>query len=415
MISSRKARLQQRSEAGDKGSQAALKLLLEPNRFLSTVQIGITLIGILSGAFGGATLSQGVAEFIRTIPSLARYADALSLFLVVLFITYLSLVVGELVPKRLALNDPERISALVARPMNLLSKLAAPVVVLLTVSTELLLRLLGVRPSDEPPVTEEEVQFMMQEGTQAGIFEAAEQNIVNNLFRTGHRRVSTFMTYRSDVVWLDMDDDQQAIIAKIVESEYPYYPVYKDEADNVTGMIAVRDILPHLIQGHTPDLASFLFDPLFVPENTSALATMELFQQTGKRVALIINEHGDIEGLVTSGDVIEAIVGEFNDQDALEEEAAVQRADGSWLLDGLMNIHDLEETLERRVAPEGEQSRYQTLGGFVMMRVERIPKAADSFEWRGLSFEIMDMDGRRVDKVLVKVLDPETEITMDED
>ncbi len=411
LISSRKARLQQRAEEGDRGAKTALKVLQDPNRFLSTIQIGITLIGILSGAFGGATLSQGVAQALRTIPALAASADALAIFLVVLFITYLSLVVGELVPKRLALNNAERIASLVARPMNILSRLTAPVIALLIFSTELLLRILGVRPSQEPPVTEEEVQFMMEEGTQAGIFEKAELSIIANLFRIGDRRVSTLMTYRSDVVWLDIDDDHLVNFDKIVTSEHLYYPVYKDEPGNALGMIAIRDILPQLIQGGTPDLHSVLFEPLYVPENTSALGTLELLRETSKQVALIINEHGDIEGLVTANDLVEAILGEFPDIDEREEDEAVQRADGSWLLDGLMNIEDLEDKLQRDVSPDDEESSYQTLGGFIMMRIGRIPTTADRFEWRGLSFEIMDMDGRRVDKVLVTVLDPEAEFT----
>lgn len=410
MISSRRARLQQRADDGDAGARAAIELAKNPNRFLSTIQIGITLIGIFSGAFGEAALAQSVAAYFSTIPFLAPSADVLGTVVVVLLITYLSLVVGELVPKRLALNNAEGIAAAVARPMRLLSRLAAPVVALLSISTDLLLRLLGARPSEEPPVTEEEVEFMIEEGTQAGIFEEAEQDIVSNLFRAGDLYVSAVMTIRSDIVWLDVLDSWPENLARISQSRHTHYPVYKGEERHLRGILAVRDIFPQIIKGETPDLRAALTQPLFIPERTSTLAALELLRASGKMVALVINEHSDIEGLVTLANLVEAILGEFPSFTGAAREAdAVRRTDGSWLLDGLMQLEEVEDTMGRDIFPEEERGSYQTLGGFAMARIGRIPRTADHFEWQGLHFEVMDMDGRRVDKLLVRALDPESE------
>ncbi len=410
LISSRKARLQQRAEAGDHGARAALELAENPNRFLSTIQIGITLIGIFSGAFGEAALSRGVADALRTIPFLAASADVLGTIVVVLVITYLSLVVGELVPKRLALGNPERIASAVAPPMRLLSRLAAPIVALLSFSTEVVLRLLGSRTSDEPPVTEEEVEFMIEEGTQAGVFEEAEQEIVSNLFRAGDLRVSAVMTIRSEVIWLDARNPWPENLSIISETRHAYYPVYEEEERSLLGILSTRTVLPQILKSEHLDLPNEITPPLFVPESVSALKALELLRQSRQVVALVINEHSDIEGLITLANLVEAILGEFPSvRGHVDEEDAVQRTDGSWLLDGLMQLDAVEDTLHRVIFPEEEHGSYQTLGGFAMRRIGRIPTAADHFEWQGLYFEIMDMDGRRVDKVLVRTLDPESE------
>lgn len=405
LISSRRARLQQRADRGDTGAKAALELIADPTRFLSTVQIGITLISILSGAFGGAALAGGLSDFLDTIPPLAPYSDALSLTLVVLFISYLSLVLGELVPKRLALNNAEGITALMARPMRLLSRIAAPIVFLLSTSTEVILRLLGMKPSQEPLVTDEEVEFMLEEGAQAGIFEEAEQDIVNNLFRVSDRRVSSVMTYRSDVIWIDIADSPEEIRENIATNQFMYYPVFEGEPSNLIGVLSVRDVLLALLREEQPTLRDLLLSPLYVPESTPVLRALETFRSSGIQVAIIINEHGDVEGLMTVNDIVESIVGEFPKANVTTqpEPEAVQREDGSWLLDGLMHVDDLAELFGDDIFPETEHSQYGTLSGFVMFRMGRIPSIADHFEWQGVYFEIVDMDGRRVDRVMVRV------------
>jgi putative hemolysin len=403
MISARKTRLQQRAEAGDAGARAALKLAESPNRFLSTVQIGITLIGILSGAFGGSTLAQNLAPIFEQIPVLAPYSEALSVVVIVLFITYLSLVIGELVPKRLALNNPEGIAAAVARPMSFLSKITSPIVSFLGISSDLVLRLLGVKLSDEPPITEEEVKIILEQGEEAGVFEEAEREIMTNVFRLGDWRVHSVMTPRTDIVWLDLDDSPEANRKKITESRHIAYPVFKKDRQHLMGIVSVKDLWAQDIQ--TMNLQAALTQPLFIPANTPSLKALELFRQSGTHMGIVIDEHGDPEGIVTLTDLIEAIIGDIASEHS--ESQAVQREDGSWLLDGLMNIHEAEEILEMDIFPDNERSNYQTVGGFVMMRVGRIPLTGDHFEWNELRFEVMDMDGRRVDKVMVKLTEPE--------
>ncbi len=398
MISARKTRLQQRAEAGDAGARAALKLAESPNRFLSTVQIGITLIGILSGALGGSTLAQNLAPVFEQIPVLVPYSEALSVAVIVLFITYLSLVIGELVPKRLALNNAEGIAAAVARPMSFLSRITSPIVSFLGFSSDLVLRLLGVKILDEPPITEEEVKIILEQGEEAGVFEEAEREIMSNVFRLGDWRVHSIMTPRTDIVWLDLDDSSEANRKKITESRHTAYPVFKKDRQHLMGIVSVKDLWGQDVQ--TMNLQAALTQPLFIPSNTPSLKALELFRQSGTHMGIVIDEQGDPEGIVTLTDLIEAIIGDIASEHS--ESQAVQREDGSWLLDGLMNIHEAEEILEMDIFPEDERSDYQTVGGFVMMRVGRIPSAGDHFEWHELRFEVMDMDGRRVDKVLVK-------------
>lgn len=404
MISARKTLLQQRAEAGDAGASAALQLVESPSRFLSTVQIGITLIGILSGAFGGSTLAQNLAPVFERIPLLAPYSQVLSVAIIVLFITYLSLVIGELVPKRLALNNAERIAAAVARPMSLLSRITAPVVSLLGFSSDLVLRLLGVKLSDEPPITEEEVKIILEQGEEAGVFEETEREIMTNVFRLGDWRVHSIMTPRTDIVWLDLDDSPEINRKKIAESHHTSYPVFQKDRQHLMGIVSIKNLWTQEAVGQTMDLQGALTQPLFIPANTPALNALELFRQSGMYVGIVIDEHGDLEGLVTMTDLIEAIIGDIATEHG--ESQAVQREDGSWLLDGLMNIHKVEEILEMDIFPDDERSDYQTVGGFVMMRVGRIPSTGDHFEWNELRFEVIDMDGRRVDKVLITLTEP---------
>jgi putative hemolysin len=401
VVSARKVRLQQLANQGDVKARAALKLAESPNNFLSTVQVGISLIGILAGAFGGATLAQRLAVYVKLIPFLAPYSEQVSFGVVVLIITYLSLIIGELVPKRLALNHPERIAAFVAIPMRAVSALASPVVHLLSASTELVLRMLGIRPSEEPQVTEEEIRILIEQGTEAGTFEEAEQDMVERVFRLGDRPVSSFMTPRPDIIWLDLEDPAEENRQKMSENGYSRYPVCQGGLDNVLGIIPVTDLLARSFRNESLDLTVGLRQPVFVPESTRGLKVLELFKQTITHMALVVDEYGVIQGLVTLNDIMSEIVGDVPAGPGEDEPQAVQREDGSWLLDGMLPVDEFFELFDMEEWESEERGSYQTLGGFVITHLGRIPAAADHFEWQGMRVEVMDMDGNRVDKVLV--------------
>jgi len=405
LISAREARLKERAEAGSGGAEAALELAGSPNRFLSTVQIGISLVAVLSGAFGGAALAGPLADLLRNVPALAPYANGLAFGAVVLGITYLSLILGELVPKRLALNAPEAVASRVSRPMRLLSVLASPAVWFLGLSTEAVLRLLpGGRRSEEPPVTEGEVEILLEAGAQAGVFEEAERDMVGNIFRLGDRRVREIMTPRPRVVWLDADDTPEEHWAQVVASRHSHFPVAKGDLDDLLGLASIKDALARArFDGSSPpDLTASLIPPPIVSEGAPALELLETFKKSGLRVAIVVDERGGIEGLVTLADVLEAIVGELPDADEPSEGPAfVRREDGSWLVDGLLLADVLKERLGLKELPHEDEGDYQTVGGLMVTQLERIPETGDSFDWQGFRFEVVDMDARRVDKVLV--------------
>ncbi|MBC1242100.1 hemolysin family protein [Nostoc sp. 2RC] len=401
IVSARKVRLQQLANQGDAKARVALKLAESPNNFLSTIQVGISLIGILTGAFGGATIANRLAVYVRLVPFLAPYSEPLSFGIVVLIITYLSLIIGELVPKRLALNNPEGIAAFVAIPMRALSAIASPMVHLLSASTDMVLRVLGVTQSTEPQVTEEEIKILIEQGTEAGTFEEAEQDMVERVFRLGDRPVSYLMTPRPDIVWLDLDDSAEENRQKMVESAYSRYPVCQGGLDNVLGVIPVTDLLARSFRGEQLDLTVGLRQPVFVPESTRGLKVLELFKQTVTHMALVVDEYGVIQGLVTLNDIMSEIVGDVPSTDGQDQPQAVQREDGSWLLDGMLPVEEFLELFAMEEWESEERGSYQTLGGFVITHLGRIPAAADHFEWEGMRIEVMDMDGNRVDKVLV--------------
>ncbi len=398
MISARPARLQALVDEGNAGAEAALRLSEEPTRFLSTTQIGITLVGILSGAIGGSTLSERIQPLFASIPLLAPIAETLSLGLVVVGITYMSLVIGELVPKQLALNQAERIAALIARPMQFMARIAAPVVSLLSLSTRLVLILLGSPPSSGTPVTEGEVKSMLEEGARAGAFEVAEQHMAENVFRMAEWEVRALMTPYPDMDWLDLDAPHEEIISSMVETHHDTYPVYRGDMRNPVGVVSIRDLWAQVARNQPLDLDSLMRTPAFVPETSTALQALELFQQNKRHMMLVIDEYGSVVGLVTALDILEAIVGNLP---MTESPQALARSDGSWLADGLLPVDELETLLDNSLFPDEERRDYQTLSGFVMLRIDRIPKAGDTFAWGGYRFEVMDMDGHRVDKVLV--------------
>ncbi|MBG1266177.1 hemolysin family protein [Nostoc sp. WHI] len=401
IVSARKVRLQQLANQGDAKAKVALKLAESPNHFLSTVQVGISLIGILTGAFGGATIAEKLAISVGRVPLLAPYSEPISFGIVVLIITYLSLIVGELVPKRLALNNPEKIASIVAIPMRALAAIAAPVVYLLSASTDLILRLLGITASTEPQVTQEEIKILIEQGTEAGTFEEAEQDMVERVFRLGDRPVSYLMTPRPDIVWLDLDDSAEENRQKMVESAYSRYPICQSGLDNVLGVIPVTDLLARSFRGEQLDLTVGLRQPVFVPESTRGLKVLELFKQTITHMALVVDEYGVIQGLVTLNDIMSEIVGDVPSTDGQDQPQAVQREDGSWLLDGMLPVEEFLELFGMEEWESEERGSYQTLGGFVITHLGRIPAAADHFEWQSMRIEVMDMDGNRVDKVLV--------------
>ena len=404
VVAARKARLEQRADAGDAGARAALILAKAPTRFLSTVQLGITLIGIIAGAFGGAALSETIAASLRQIPLLAPYSDAVGFGLVVLLIAYLSLVLGELVPKRLALNNAERVASLVARPMGVLSVIAAPVVKILSVSTDLLLRLLRARSPQNPPVTEEEVRLLLEEGTEAGVFAEAEQDLVEHVFRLADRRVDEIMTPRPKIVWLDVDAPPEENARRMADSPHAQFPVCRGDLDHVLGIVSVKAMWVQVVHGEPPDVTVGMRPPVYVPESLPALKALEAFKASGTHAALVLDEYGGTEGLVTLIDVLEAIVGDLPAPGQAGAGTIVPRADGSWLVDGLTPVDEVTDLLGIDLEAEAEREGYQTMGGFVMAHLGRIPSTGDTFAWHGLRVEVVDMDGQRVDKILIAPL-----------
>jgi len=399
VVSARKVRLEQAALRGDSQARAALKLAKRPDNFFSTVQVGITLISIFSGAFGGSALAGPVAELLRQIPTLSAHADSLAFTLVVAIITYLSLILGELVPKQLALTMPEAIAKSIAGPMAMLSKLAAPVVALLSFSTNLVVRLLNIQPDRGPSVTEAEIRAFIQQGTEEGTLELAEREIMERVFRLGDRQVTSIMTPRLEITWLDLEDTAKVNQHKIIGSRYRRLPVCQGSLDNILGLISVNSLLHRALHNDPLDLTVGLEQPLVIPELSRSLPLLEQFKRSRVHTALVVDEYGVIQGLVTLWDILEALVGDAPSLDESRDRPR-QREDGSWLLDGMMNIEEIYSCLNLGGFSDKTAS-YYTLGGLVIHQLGKIPSATDRFEWHGFTVEVMDMDGNRVDKVLI--------------
>ena len=393
ILASRKARLQQRANEGDAKARKALNLAENPNRFLPTVQIGITLIGVLTGAVGGAVFADPLAVEMARIPALAPYAHSVSLAIVVILITFFSMLVGELVPKRLALHDTEQVASGIAGFMSFISTLFSPVVWLLEKSSDLVLRVLGVKPSKEPPVTEEELLVQLDEGTQAGVFKEAEQDMVEGVFSLSDQRVNALMTPRNEIVWLDVNDSVAEIRRKVQESPFSRFPVAEDSLDSVLGVVKAKELLLADLKNGS-ELRQIARPPIHIPETAFGSRALEMFRESKRELMLVVDEFGVVQGLITLADILEEIVGAFEGGPQ-----ATQRQDGSWLLDGMLPNDEFKEIFNLRHLPDEEE--YETLGGFVMMQLGRIPQPADQFEWNGLCFEVMEMDDKRVDKVQV--------------
>ena len=398
LLSVRKARLQHQSNEGDARAGIVLKLTAKPNQFLSVIQIGITSIDLLIGALTAATLGVWIDGQLNQYPALEPYSGIISIFVGILPITYLSLVLGELVPKRLAMRSPERVSGLVAGPMLFFAWLFSPFVRLLSFSTESILRLLGVKPSTELPVTAEELQVLLDQGTQAGVFEESEQDMIEGIFSIGDQRVYSLMTPRTEIVWLEVDDPPEEIRKKIAECPYSRFPVRDGSLDNVVGVVRARDLLLTNLAGEKINLKHNLHPAIYIPESAQVSQALEMFKGGKAELMLVVDEFGAVQGLITLNDILSEIVEGIG----TDEPEATQRQDGSWLLDGMLSVDDFKEIFGLRELPE--EDGYETLGGFVMFSLGRIPQTSDRFEWNGLQFEVMDMDARRVDKVLVATL-----------
>ncbi len=406
VVSARKARLQQWADEGSSSAGVALGLANDPGRFLSTIQVGITTIGILSGALAEASVGDSLASRLALVPGLEQYAQVLATGIVVVGVTYLSVVIGELVPKRLALLNAEAIASAIARPMTWLSKVTSPLVRFFNLSSEALVRIIGGPHVAEPPVTEEEIKVLMEQGTEAGVFEEAEQALVSNILRLDELRVSAIMTPRVDIFYLDLEEPYEDNRQRLLDCPYSRMPVCRGGLDTVLGMLESTAVMRQSLRGETIDFTALLARPLYVPNSISSMELLETFKKNRMHVALVVDEYGEIQGLVTMNDVLEAIVGEISTDATETDPDAVQREDGSWLLDGMLSLDKFKEIFELDEIEDEDKGNFHTLGGFVMLRLGRVPTVADHFEYDGLRFEVMDMDRHRVDKMLVSRLPP---------
>jgi putative hemolysin len=401
VVSARRTRLQQWVKQGDAQARAALALHQSPNQFLSTIQIGITLIGILSGAVGEALIADDIEALLKPFPVVSDYREAIATAIVVIVITYLSLVIGELVPKRLALLSPERVARRVAMPMHALSRLAFPAVWLLGGSVDAVLRLLRIRPSTEPRITEEEIQALIEEGARTGVFLGEERDLLKNVIRLADRPIETLMTPRGEIVWLDPDDPIEVNAREMAQNPHARYPVAHGNLDQVVGIVHSKELLAHVLAGGAPDLRAVMRPPLLVPTTVSPLRLLELFRTSPLHIAVVKGAYGEVKGVVTLHDVLEAIVGALPTEEAAAESRLVRREDGSWLMDGLLGINELKEALALTGLPDEEIGAYETAGGFVLTQLGRVPAVGDHVDWGGWRFEVVDMDGRRIDRILV--------------
>lgn len=401
VVTARRVRLQQRAEEGDKRARAALALATNPTNFLSTVQVGITLVGIFAGAYGGATLTEQLQAHLAQFPLVAPYAEAVALVIVVSTITYFSLVIGELVPKAIALSNPERVASLVAAPVAMVARAATPLVTVLSWSTTLVLKLIRIKPPAESSVTEEEIRALLKQATVSGDIAPEEQELVEQVFRLGDRRVGAIMTPRHDIEWVDIQDGMAGLRGHLAEATHAKILFCDGGLDTVLGFARAEDLLVQLLATNALDVRSALQTPLEVPATLTVHQLLDRFRGTHVHFALVLDEFGAIEGLVTPTDVLESLVGEIPTAADAESGPVVQREDGSWLVDGALRLEDLAEDVDLGSLPEDEVGSYHTLAGFVMTRLARVPRAGDHFTWGGFRFEVMDMDGRRVDKVLV--------------
>lgn len=407
VVSSRRARLQRMVDEKRPGAEVAMALHAQPSTFLSTIQVGITTVGVLAGAIGEAALVDPLAQQLGQWPLLAPYARGIALACMVMSITYVSVVVGELVPKRLGLLKPEATAAIIARPMHWLSRVARPLVWLLSASSDLILRLLRLNSGNEPPVTDAEIEVLMEQGAEAGIFHASEQGIVANVLRLDQQRVLAIMTPRKDLEYIDLEDEDSELRQVLAQAEHHRVVVCRGGLDQVVGALIVSDLLKPALEGKALNIEAAVRQPLYVPESVTTTQLLEQFRKVRSEYALIVDEYGALQGLVTVTDVLKSIVGEIPDEGEPQVLDIAAREDGSWLVDGSVSVERFCDVTERDELPGQDEGDFHTMAGFVLHVLGRIPAVAEVFEVEGLRIEVVDMDGNRVDKLLVTPLPAE--------
>lgn len=401
LVSSRKSKLEAAARQGDRSAKAAFDLANSPNRFLSTVQIGITLIGILTGVYSGDKITTDFEAFLAKLPFFSAYAHPLAVGLVVLFITYFSLILGELVPKRIGMANPEAIAKFVAAPMNVLSRITSPFISLLGFSSDLIIRILNLKPSDNS-VTEEEIRSLIQEGTSGGVFEEIEQEIVHNVFQLGDRKVTSLMTNRKEIVWLDIEDSVGEIKARIYETKHSVYPLCRETVDNVLGLIYVKDLMGADLESQIAGLQALKKEPVYLPETNRAYQALEKFKENRVYFGIVVDEYGGVMGVVTMHDIVDVLIGDISEHGEYELEIT-DRGDGSYLIDAQLPFDDFIQYFELSLgdAERKELASFNTLGGFILHILEDIPETGERFDWKEFRFEVVDMDKSRIDKIMV--------------
>lgn len=412
LVTARKARLMKLASDGDKAAQVALQLGEDPTRFLSTIQIGITSIGVLNGIVGESVLAEPLARWLISFNLPEHAAHIGSTALVVAVLTYVTIVAGELVPKRIGQISPEAIARLVAQPMQGLALVTRPFVKLLTFSTNTVMRILGIKDMGSPSVTEEEIHAMLEEGSEAGVIEQHQHEMVRNVFRLDDRQLGSLMIPRADIVFLDVALSLEDNLQRIAECEHSRFPVCNGGLGNLIGIINAKQILAQSLKGQQPDLSQHLQPCVYVPESLTGMELLEQFRANNRQMVFVIDEYGEVLGLVTLQDLLEAVTGEFQPRD-VDDAWAVQREDGSWLLDGLIPVPELKDRLELRSVPEEDKGRYHTLSGMIMLLLGRVPNTADHTEWEGWRLEVVDMDGKRIDKILATPISDDDEDLVD--
>ncbi|SFN40100.1 putative hemolysin [Chitinophaga sp. YR627] len=403
----RKARLEYLANRGDEKAKAALKLASNPDRFLSTVQVGITLISILIGVLSGISLKPDLASYISGYSQLSAYSDGIAITIIVVVVTYFTLVIGELVPKRLGILRPESVARQMAGPMKWMAIVTSPFIWLLTIFTNFLVNIFNLKPTVDNNATEEEIKALINEGATSGAIEETEQEIIERVFHLGDRNITSLMTHRTDIVWLDVHDPREIIRSKIFESPHSVYPVCDDEIDNIRGIVSIKDLYMAAAD-NVYALGPVMKKPLFIPENNSAYQVLEKFKETQNHAAFIVDEYGTFLGMITLNDILEAIVGDMPETGQEDDYEIVRREDGSYLVDGQIPFYDFLSKFDKEDWMAEFEQEFDTMAGFILHHQEHIPKIGEKFAWRGFTFEIVDMDAHRIDKVLVEA--PEEDI-----